>query len=496
MRKLLLASAAILGGTTGAWAQATPPSFFQSQGMVSMPWAGGPAANNNNNSIGTAVPGANAIPAPGTVVIRFNGRVETEVSADFTSADKSIPTGSGAITGGGSFKVNPVGVSSYVRLYPGVDGVATNGLRYGASVELRENFPSATGATAYTASSSPSAYSSGETIFVRRAFVYMGTDKIGIVRIGQSDGVIGLFDNGSFSSQTWEGGVGGFNGGMMQAETTQAAVAIPFAWLAQAGAEYSNSKIVYLTPQFFGFDFGVQYSPSMGNSYSNSTGTTAIQAQPCLVAGPGCNNLSTGNDPTRWLNQVAAGARYQGSFGPVNLGAFAVYETAGKEDTTNTISAGGVGYVRGATATNLLKYDNLSFVEAAFKVDVPAVGLTYAFDYIGGALNGQLAMRPTGGAPENAIVTGLQYKNGPWVFGAEIGIVESQGQANLAKVSQRKETEIAFGGTYNVAPGLALVGEFMHTERHQGDFDFVTNSVGDTRDVKGNGVMFSTIVTW
>ena len=335
-------------------------------------------------------------------------------------------------------------------------------------------------------------------MFVRRAFVYLGTDKIGIVRLGQTDGVIGLFDNGSYSSQVWDGGVGNFNGGGMQATAPGAGVAIPFVWLSQAGAEYSNTKIVYLTPQFFGFDFGVQYAPSQGNSFSNSLGGTALQAGPCNAASAGCNNTSTGNDPTRWLNQVAVGVRYQGTLGPVNVGAFAVYETAGKEAINGGgISAGNPGYVAGSTSNALLRYDNLNFVNVAAKVEIPSVGLTFAADYIGGALNGQLSMRPTGGAPMNAVVTGVVYKNGPWVLGASVGLVESQGQANLTKISQRKEFEVAFGGTYNVAPGLALAAEFMHTERHQGQFDFVTGSTTTgTRDVKGNGVVFATIVTW
>lgn len=488
MRKLLLASAAILGGATGAWAQAEPAQVWQSQGMMSMPWGGGPASNNNNNSSGTATKGSVATPKPGTVVIRLNGRVQTEVDANFTSADKWT-------TSGVNYKVNPVGVASWMRLYPGVDGLATNGLRYGATIELRENFPNPNSATAFTGASSPSGYSSAETVFVRRAFVYMGSDKVGIVRIGQADGVIGLFDNGSYSVQSWDAGLGNFNGGPMQGTAPANGVSVPFAWLAQAGSEYSNSKIVYLTPSFMGFDFGVQYAPSMGNAYGNSTGSTALQAGVCGNAGAGCVNTSTGADPTRWLNQVAAGVRYQGPIGPVNFGAYAVYETAGKEAIAGGgIAATGAGTV--GTSTALLKYDNLSFVSAAVKVEVPSIGLTWSFDYIGGALNGQLAMRPAGGAPENAFLTGLVYKNGPWVFGAEVGIVESQGQANLAKISQRKETEIAFGGTYNVAPGLALVGEFMHTERHQGNFDFLAGANGFTRDVKGNGVTFGTVVSW
>ncbi len=48
------------------------------------------------------------------------------------------------------------------------------------------------------------------------------------------------------------------------------AYAVPWVWLTQAGAEYGNNKIVYLSPQFYGFDFGLQYAPSMGNAFQNS----------------------------------------------------------------------------------------------------------------------------------------------------------------------------------------------------------------------------------
>ena len=73
-----------------------------------------------------------------------------------------------------------------------------------------------------------------------------------------------------------------------------------FVWLAQAGAEYDNNKIVYLTPQYYGFDFGVQYAPSMG-----SVEQMGALSTPCAQAGPACINVSSGNDATRWLNQVA-----------------------------------------------------------------------------------------------------------------------------------------------------------------------------------------------
>ena len=100
MRKLLMASAAILGATgTLAHAQAPVPAPAvapASQGQYAGPYGAGPAANNNNNAWGVAntptgsaaagglsgsiySPNVNAVPAPGTVVIRLNGRVEVDV---------------------------------------------------------------------------------------------------------------------------------------------------------------------------------------------------------------------------------------------------------------------------------------------------------------------------------------------------------------------------------------------------------------------------------
>src|SRR5690242_1651889 len=98
MRKLLLASAAMLGATTGlAYAQGLPVAApHPNQGKLISPWAGGNATNNNNNASGIAnepnvyAPNAVAVPSPGTVVIRLNGRVEVHAGAYWTSADKTF----------------------------------------------------------------------------------------------------------------------------------------------------------------------------------------------------------------------------------------------------------------------------------------------------------------------------------------------------------------------------------------------------------------------
>ena len=131
--------------------------------------------------------------------------------------------------------------------------------------------------------------------------------------------------------------------------------------------------------------------------------------------------MSSGNDPTRWLNQVGAGLRFQQTFGPVDFKAYGFYETAGKEQlTTRRLLDHGSGPCRRVihwrhVGAGTLRYDNLNFYKAG--VAVTAANVTLAADYIGGAVNGALSMRPTGGAPTNAVMTGLTYASGPitWV---------------------------------------------------------------------------------
>jgi hypothetical protein len=542
MRKLLLASAAILGASGGlAFAQA--PAVVPanpSQGQMAAPYAGGASYNSNNNAWGIPnTPSGNAaagglstygalgqnfyaVPAPGTVVIRLNGRVEADMGVFSTSLNKYTTTGTPPIT----YKQNPVFISSYMRLYPGFDGASVNGIHYGAQIELRENFQSAmttAGSNAAPAIASPSVNTSAETVFVRRAYAYLSADQVGLVRLGQGDGVIGLFDNCIFTSQCWDAGDGVFQGPGFGADTIQNAMAggaINYPWLAQAGAEYANNKITYLSPQFYGFDFGAQYAPNQGNSYQNSSPEASFPATPGptslaspALGGDGLISTTTGNTSNRFINQTGVGLRWEQTFGAVDVKLYGFYEHTGNESansytlapagtTTGTFGATQVGGL-GSTTTgyagasaNALRYDPISFYQ--FGAAVTTAGLTAAATFQGGRVNNQLALDPTGGAPMAATVFGLTYVNGPWVAGTAIGIIDSQGSANLNGVSQRHQFETAIGGNYKIAPGVQVVLEYNYYQTHQGDFNFATNAVGGKayNDVKGQALFTSLVMTW
>ena len=407
MRKLLLASAAILGASGSlALAQSQVPAN-PSQGQLAAPYAGGASYNSNNNAWGIAnTPSGSAaagglstygalgqnfyaVPAPGTVVIRLNGRVEADVGVGFTSLDKLTTTvttpatlsTAGAIVPGSTrtvtYKTNPVAVSSYMRLYPGFDGASTNGIHYGAQIELRENFQSAQNASGTLQSpsiASPSVNTSTETVFVRRAYGYLSTDQAGLIRIGQADGVIGLFDNCIFTSQCWDAGDGVFQGPGFGADWSQNAMgggAVNYPWLAQAGAEYANNKITYLSPQIYGFDVGLQYAPSQGNAYQMSSplanfSSISVAGQPTSLASPALGgdsliSTTTGNTSNRWYNQVGAGARYEHTFGAVDVKLYGFYEHAAGEDAAvyTTAAPGTAGFRQRKPQRAALRSDQL-----------------------------------------------------------------------------------------------------------------------------------------
>ena len=84
------------------------------------------------------------------------------------------------------------------------------------------------------------------TLFVRRAFTYVAGDNWGIVRAGQADGLISIFDNGVTQFQFLP--TGNLNGGDLQNHATKYSSQPSCSW-SQAGNEYANAKAVYLSPR-------------------------------------------------------------------------------------------------------------------------------------------------------------------------------------------------------------------------------------------------------
>src|SRR5579872_2342130 len=142
MRKLLLVSTAALGVAAArnnavlAQTAAQPAIQSATQGVPSLPLPV-QAANNANNISPVMQQNGIANPTPGTIVIHFNGRVEFGWVGEWSSLDKTKGVGAANT---GAAKLDPITPVGFARLYSGMDAMATNGLRYGASIELRQDF--------------------------------------------------------------------------------------------------------------------------------------------------------------------------------------------------------------------------------------------------------------------------------------------------------------------------------------------------------------------
>jgi hypothetical protein len=551
MRKFLLASVATLGtgGLIGTALAQTPVVGVPTQGQTAFPPAASPAAgaNNNNNYQAPMLPGQLANPTPGTMVVHINGKVQVDFQATWGGADShlvtataapgignatTVPAGSpGAPTlavtvpaggfpagtritipntplgtalgqnGIGTVKVMPQAIDSFARIYMGADAMATNGLRYGAAFEIRQNF---IGQISNNASSGASGYSSFETLFVRRAFTYVAGEQWGIVRVGQADGLISIFDNGVTTFQFTP--TGNLNGGDLQ---NLVGGGPPFVFLGQAGNEYDNAKAVYMSPQIAGFDFGIQYAPntSNGNGISSNnlnrlvnslSGSGTGTGNVCTAANTGCPTLSSGpgvQDGARSINQAAIGARYQGQFGATGLLAYVVGEGSQHANYTGGTDAVTLG---NTVAGSKFKgsFNDLAIGSAG--IAATFAGFTVGGNVVGGQMNGQLALQPKGGAPLMGVLAGVKYVVGPFTAGVVAEEFWMQNNVNLSGITQYRGRGIDVAGSYTVAPGMTVFAEYLWNDQYQGSLNFVTGAIGSNanNNFKSQGFLIGDVVNF
>ena len=444
MRKLLLATVAGLG----AWGAASNDAAAQS--FTNTISAGAPAA-------------AMATPTPGTVVVRLNGRVR------FYAAGVFDGDGNGAQN-----KTDKYAFAEYGRLYPGFDGIAANGLKYGANLEIRQDASAPAGGGANGSISGQGAKRA--QLYFRRVWGYLGTDQLGTVRLGAIDQPTSQYQTGTFANFNdggWDGDIPGFFSGNV-------APAWPFA---DAGSLYTTNKIVYLSPQLFGFDFGASYEPSTANL---SGGQNCGAATNTITTAVGCDRLSSSPnnaESARRRNTFDVLLRYRGTFGPVGVAVTGAYtvgshvlDNSGLGFNNNPLAAGGTRY----------NWQGLSVGDAGAAVTV--AGLSFGGHYSRGKFNGSVANTlPTGFPDSTAWLVGGSYTFGPAIVGAHYFVAESAGDLSNAYFGRtRKDQGVAVGGTYSLAPGVSIFLSGLWGSRKQNGYNFVTGA-GVTTGVGGTG---------
>ena len=357
--------------------------------------------------------------SPGSVVVRLDGRISEFAGVSGYTGQSYKGTKDASFSLGG-----------YLRLYPGFDGVAANGLQYGAQAEIRENTETSADSGAGT-----------ETLYVLREFGYLGLPKLGLVRFGQQEGALYLFDTGRFESGTEAFDDGGWNGDIQNFFVNSSARPVyPFTWTNNLR---TTDKIDYITPTFSGVSFGISFEPNQ--DAANDTDPD--------VSEPGAADLRR--------NTLEVGARYKATFDGVGLNLSGGYLTAApvaNSDGPNKYQDMSVGSV-GATVT--------------------LAGLTVGGNAKFGNMNGQYEPNPDGAKNAVGFLAGGVYTLGHLSLGASYFLYDDQGNySKPALEGQEQNIGVAAGATYILVPGVKLYASYLYGTRHQGDFDYLSGAAG------------------
>jgi outer membrane protein OmpU len=440
MRKILLGTTAVVGAALLA------PGAFAQAPVTGTPGQGGLRGDATGTS--AVVAPAPAISAPGGLSIRIGGffdfrsafiqddwdrarsRNTAAGSATSTSGVAFSPvTGTGTLTVPGSAAVNNARARNRYdfqndsELFVFVDGRASNGMTYGAEFQFQMDGVGGTGNT---------------VVDLDEAFMFVGTPTLGRLTFGQEDNAASLL-------QVRAPGVGELADGNWSDFIIQNGLFSSPYMLAGINDGNDSTKIIYTSPQFAGFDFGVSYAPQ-----SRSEGRRIENAG---VLGGTATNFQ--RDRVTAENEIAVALRYRGTFGPVgvNVGAGAMFAQSAQLSNTGA-----------AIATNLRGQAINAYTVGA---SVSAYGFAIGGEYTWGAYNGSAP----GGAALNPglddsylYVLGATYTIGPVIFGANYGVAKQDNGTTAGRVAlgDRTHTYYGFGVVYNIAPGLAAYVSYQN----------------------------------
>jgi predicted porin len=456
MRNYLLASAALLGLVAASGAQAA--QFAPTDASKNSSAFGAPQTN----------------PDPGKIIVHMGGLVAVDAGGWNTSSDKSATTGA---------KNQPYGIGGYFRLYFGVDGQLTNGLKYGANAEMRTDFAGgAPGGMSLAAGSAgvgnASANSTASLWYTRRAYGYLAGDNWGLVRVGQGDGPLSLFTGSGITTGE------AYDTGAWDGDICDVISAGCLSWVfPDVGNEYDSAKITYMTPKFGGLTAGVSFAPS-------SAALSGTGAQQANAGGSANQSVSVvGSDTQRPRNLMEIAARWQGNLGPAAVDVYGGYWASGIVGAaTPAALPGGVTKVRG-----------LGIYDGGLSVTMSGFSVFGAIN--GGVTNGQagtpLVVLASGRKKNQfAWTAGAQWSGGPWTVGASYYTYADQG--SNGGTGNRTANAVSIGGDYTVTPGLDFFLEYIYGGIKQAGVNFVDagGPAANNNKITTNALLATALFRW
>ncbi|MDD2704047.1 MAG: porin [Acidocella sp.] len=386
--------------------------------------------------------------APGTIVVHLNGYFQFGIDDVGSSNNTST-------SGGTTTKLNPITTNGEFRLYPSFDAMTLNGIEYGAHVELRTSF---TDAGKGVSSSAATTAGSG-SLYVRRAYGYIGTKDYGYVRYGQTDGAFTLLQTGVIEA---------FGDGAQYASTDSTSLyvvpghSIPGEFIyADQGALYTTDKVVLISPAvaepYLGGNFTAMasYEPN-SNGLKQGYGNCGVATSACAAVSSSSTFNSTMAKERQNTFDVAAqyALKMNGFNSKVSVG----YLDGSPIRYTGSIAGANAAY-------NL---DQLQVLE--FGAQTTYMGLTLGANVKYGQTLDGYAPKPVGARDALAYIVSGNYVIGPYVIGASFFDSQSAGNQYAGKKGEARtlsEYGASAGGNYMIGKDLSLYVQYMYAHSHQ-----------------------------
>jgi predicted porin len=358
--------------------------------------------------VGAALIGATGASAQEAPTVRIGGYFDFSLGYVNDNADRNLSSRAG---------ISRWDFRADTEIHVLVQGKAANGLTYGARIEFEMD---ATGVG-----------SAGTTFNTDEMWMFVSSPTLGTLRLGDTDSAAGVM-------QVRPPRYVGFNG-------------LRINWVRQGGTRYmfaglndgaDNTKIVYLSPQFAGFDFGVSFALNGGEGEREVLGLGVSPTSTTLTLA----GLQRGR--TTRENEFTGAIRYRGTFGAVGIAAGFGFTTATAPSNDNA----GPGALEAPLATRTQNPTAYSI-----GATVTFSGLTLGGEYTWG--------RYSGSSPGNTGAAQGRGDSRHWLLGASYTFEGITLTANFGRGTQDTNTAtrgdlnsriFGLGASYTLAPGWSL----------------------------------------
>jgi len=377
-----------------------------------------------------------------------------------TPTNVSMNTIGGSDTNGAGGNVNASSrlghhdFSSDAEVHVFVNGKTANGLSYGAVLEMAFNQQEAS-----VRNNGRRTVNDKTTASMDEYYAFISSPTLGQLRFGDEDGPMGGLMNAGFVTNFGTGGVYG---------AWESFTVRPNRTTTSPGALGDNTKVIYLSPQFFGFDFGASWAFNEGSGEDTGclNSFASLNCDRAYAITTPTNNARSHNLPGR-LNELQAVLRWRGNIAGVGIAASGGIMTS--------------SIVRDISAAGDIRKNLQSPQIYQVGLQASYLGFTLGANWQTGTTSFFYIPIGRGAKPMEQWVVGGSYTMGPITVGANAfwgsyaqlpgatvatpdgGFIGNNYQAGTLSRMQRRWA-ISVGANYRLAPGLDLIAEWTHHE--------------------------------